>query len=104
MDQRIVAVLHDVVEDTQWTVAQLRKDGFSEAVLLALDAITRHTDEDYLDFVRRAGANEVAKAVKLADIADNMDLSRLPTPTAKDRARLEKYRAAVALLKGDDRP
>lgn len=100
-DERIVAVLHDVVEDTAWTVDRLRREGFSETVLRALEAVTRRPGEDYLAFVRRAGADAVARRVKLADLADNLDCSRIPLPTARDRARLEKYRAAVALLENE---
>lgn len=98
-EERIAAVLHDVVEDSDWTLEQLRREGFSEVVLQALDALTRRKDEEYMDFVRRAGANSVARRVKLADLADNMDVSRLPEPTEKDRARIEKYQEAVALLR-----
>lgn len=97
-EERIAAVLHDVIEDTPWTLDQLHQEGFSSVVLQALDALTKRDDEDYLTFVRRAGSHPVARVVKLADLADNMDLSRLPAPTARDHERLRKYQAAVALL------
>jgi (p)ppGpp synthase/HD superfamily hydrolase len=97
-EERIAAVLHDVIEDTGWTVDQLRQEGFSQIVLQALDALTKREGEEYFAYVRRAGANPVARSVKLADLADNMDLSRLPSPTDRDRARLKRYKAAVALL------
>ncbi len=98
-DDRIAAVLHDVLEDSDWTAEGLRHEGFSETVLQALGALTKKDGEDYLAFVRRAGSNAIARRVKLADLADNMNLDRLPQVTEKDRARLEKYRAAVALLR-----
>ena len=101
-EERIAAVLHDVVEDTDWTFDRLRREGFSTRILEALDALTRREDEDYLAFVRRSRINPIARTVKLADLADNMDLTRLPSPTARDRARLEKYQDAVAVLTGED--
>ena len=101
-EERIAAVLHDVVEDTDWTFDRLRREGFPTRILEVLDALTRREDEDYLAFVRRSRINPIARTVKLADLTDNMDLSRLPSPSARDRARLEKYQAAVAVLKGED--
>jgi len=96
--QRIAAVLHDVVEDTPWTLEQLRAEGFSEDVLRAVDALTKRDGEDYFAFVDRAGRDPVARPVKIADIRDNMDTSRIATVTDRDRARLEKYRQALERL------
>jgi len=98
LEEKMAAVLHDVVEDTDVTLADLAAEGFSPAVVRAVDALTRRKGEDYMDFVRRAGADPVARQVKLADLADNMDLSRLPNPGEDDNVRLEKYRRARALL------
>jgi len=89
--ERIVAVLHDVVEDTDCTFEDLRKKGFSEEVLAALDCVTKRDGESYEDFVERAAANPVARRVKLADLKDNMDLNRLPSLGEKDLARMQKY-------------
>ena len=100
-DARIAAVLHDVVEDSAWTLDALRTDGFSETVVTAVAAVTKREGEDYLDFVRRAKRHPVAAEVKLGDLADNSDLSRLPDPTPRDYDRLAKYRAAMAILRGD---
>jgi (p)ppGpp synthase/HD superfamily hydrolase len=100
-DERIAAVLHDVLEDTIWTVDRLRIEGFSDTVLQALEALTKGEAEEYLAYVRRAGADPVARAVKFADLADNMDLSRLPSPTEHDRERLKKYKTAIELLKAE---
>ncbi len=97
-DERIAAVLHDVVEDTDWTLEALRDEGFSVAVLNALDALTKREAEDYMDFVRRASQDAIARKVKLADLRDNMDLSRLPSPSERDHARLAKYQRALRLL------
>lgn len=99
-DEKIAAVLHDVVEDTDITLDMLREEGFSEAVIEAIDCVTKRDGEDYMDFVRRAASNPIAKAVKIADIQNNLDLSRIPNPTAWDFERLEKYRKALRFLKG----
>ncbi len=95
----MAAVLHDVVEDTHWTAEALRAEDFPEEVLEAVACLTRHAGEDYADFIARAGANPIARAVKLADLEDNMDLKRIPAPTQKDFERLAKYRRSWAALK-----
>lgn len=100
-DARIAAVLHDVVEDSDVTLAQLRAEGFSDEVLDALDALTKRPGETRMQAAARAVAVPLAREVKLADNAENMDLSRLPHPTPKDLARLEEYRAVRALLLGE---
>jgi len=97
-EEQIAAVLHDLIEDTPWTLDQLRAQGFTEAVITALDALTRRDGESYDDFIRRAAMDPIARAVKRADLTDNMDLSRIEAPTARDHARTEKYRNARALL------
>jgi (p)ppGpp synthase/HD superfamily hydrolase len=98
--ERIVAVLHDVVEDTGRTFDDLRKLGYSEEVIAALDCVTKHEGENYEDFVRRAAANPIARNVKIADIEDNMDMRRLPSLTQRDWDRTAKYLAAWRRLKG----
>ncbi|MGV3709508.1 MAG: HD domain-containing protein [Gemmatimonas sp.] len=97
-DARIVAVLHDVVEDTPWTLQQLSAEGFSSAIVDAVDALTRREHESYDAFVIRAGKNAIARSVKLADLADNMELTRIKEPGAKDFERMERYKRAVAML------
>lgn len=97
-DERIVAVLHDVVEDTDWTLEKLRAEGFSETVLAALANVTKRPGEDYAAFVERAASHPVSHAVKRADLEDNLDVRRLPEVTARDAERLEKYRRAYARL------
>lgn len=98
--ERITAVLHDVLEDTDWTVDRLRQEGFSDTVLEALQALSKAEDEEYMSYVHRAATNPAARAVKLADLKDNMDLSRLASPTNRERERLKKYETAAALLEG----
>jgi (p)ppGpp synthase/HD superfamily hydrolase len=97
-EERMAAVLHDVVEDTPWTLDALRAEGFSAEVVEAVDAVTRREGEDYFDFVARAGTNRVARPVKVADLRDNLDLSRIAAPTERDHERCERYRKALALL------
>jgi (p)ppGpp synthase/HD superfamily hydrolase len=92
--ERTVAVLHDVVEDTPVTADELRRRGFGEEVLAALDCVTKREGEGYEAFVERAAANPIARKVKLADLEDNMDLRRLSASGTVDErtaARLERY-------------
>jgi len=102
--EMIVAVLHDVIEDTDITMDALRTNGYPPEVLEALDCVTKRSGEDYDSFVARAAANPVARAVKLADLEDNLDTTRLPQPlTHADRQRMRKYRMAYQKLGGDCR-
>lgn len=96
--EKIVAVLHDVVEDTDWTFGRLRDVGFPEDVLDAIYSVTRLPGESFMEFIRRAGQNEVGRKVKIADLQDNLDLSRIAEPTDKDRKRMKKYRKALEIL------
>ncbi|WP_339071470.1 HD domain-containing protein [Pseudomonas idahonensis] len=102
--EQLVAVLHDVIEDSPVTLEQLRGEGFSEEVLQALAALTKVEGEDYSGFIRRAAQNPLARRVKRADLAENSDLSRIPEPSEDDRRRLEKYRQAIQYLDSLDRP
>ncbi len=91
---RIAAVLHDVLEDTAITLGDLRHAGYGEEVLQALEALTRREGEEYADFIERAARNSLARRVKLADLADNLDAARLPEITERSRERLVRYSAA----------
>jgi len=94
-EERIVAVLHDVVEDCPaWPLNRLGVNGAGEAFLGALDALTRRDGESYSDFIERIALSPLATKVKLADLADNADLSRIAAPTAADYKRREKYEVA----------
>ena len=102
-EAKIVAVLHDVVEDSKppqrWGIEELREEGFSATVLEALDCVTARPDESYDDFIERILPNPIARQVKIADVSDNMNIARLgPELTDKDVARLRKYRRALARL------
>lgn len=96
-DERIVAVLHDIVEDTTITLAILHYRGYSDLVVDAIDAISRRPDETYDQYMQRLSNNPLAVRVKLADLADNLDPRRRSTSMLMP-ARLEKYRSAVAYL------
>ena len=97
-EERITAVLHDVVEDAEVTLEDLRREGFSAEVLGALEALTKHPGEERLSAAARAVKNPIARNVKMADVRDNMDLSRIANPTPKDHERIEEYRKVLALL------
>ncbi|ACL03330.1 metal dependent phosphohydrolase [Desulfatibacillum aliphaticivorans] len=94
----MAAVLHDVVEDTDWTLDDLKKEGFSEEVLEALDHLTWRQDEKYGEYIERLKSNPLARVIKLADLEDNMDLTRIARPSAKDFERVRKYHKAWARL------
>ena len=97
-DDIIVALLHDVIEDTSVTLDQLKNEGFSEAIINALDAITKKEGESYDQFIERVKDNPIALKVKLADLRDNMDIHRLPELTEKDLQRIAKYHKAYKYL------
>lgn len=97
-DAKIAAVLHDVVEDTSWTIDALESEGFEACVIEALRRLTRQDGESYETFVERAGGHPIARKVKLADLQDNMDLSRLETLTEDDLERLQRYHRALRRL------
>ena len=97
-DERMAAVMHDVVEDTPFSLDDLRDAGFPEAVVSAVEALSRREGESYDDFVRRAAGNTVARAVKLADIEDNMDVRRLDTVDEKAVSRMKRYHDAWKIL------
>ena len=95
---QIVAVLHDVIEDTNWTSGALRAEGANDATLAALDAVTRRPEETYSEFIERASRNEIGRTVKIADLHDNLDISRIATPTEADFSRIERYKTALEKL------
>lgn len=99
----VVALLHDVVEDTPYTLENLAQMGFPQPVLDALALLTHDPSVPYLDYVAKLKDNPIARRVKLADLRHNSDLTRLSQVTGKDRQRVKKYAAAIALL-GEDAP
>jgi (p)ppGpp synthase/HD superfamily hydrolase len=97
-EERIVAVLHDVVEDCGVKLEDLRLEGFPEVVVEAIDSVTRRSEESYEAFVRRAASHPIGRLVKLADLEDNSDLSRIANPSARDYKRIAKYRRAIEAI------
>lgn len=95
---KCVALLHDVVEDTDYTIDDLKADGFPQEVIEAVQLLTHNKSENYFDYVMAIAENDLAKSVKLADLAHNSDLSRLPNVTEKDIKRVEKYKKAIEYL------
>ena len=93
-----VAWLHDVIEDTDVTLSDIRLAGFGKPICDALQLLTHDKSVPYMEYVARIAQNPIARAVKLADLRDNMDTSRLTGISEKDWQRLEKYRAAYRLL------
>jgi len=87
----IAAVLHDVVEDTAVTLEQLRGAGFAEEVVAAVECLTHDPADSYDQYIARLRDNPIARAVKLADLEDNMRLERMASLTEKDWDRLQRY-------------
>ena len=100
-DEKIVGVLHDVVEDTHWTFEKLADEGFSTEIIDAVRSVTKTSeDSDYLDFIQRAKSNPIGRKVKIADLKHNMDITRIPDLSNYDLDRLNRYKAALKNLVG----
>ena len=100
-EQKIVAVLHDVIEDTYVQEQQLRENGFSEDIINAIKSVTKIEGESRMDAAKRTKLNAIGRVVKLADLKDNMDLSRIANPTAKDLSRVAEYEKVQKFLKSE---
>ena len=99
-EEMIVAVLHDSVEDTTITLDELRKEGFSENIICAISAITKIHGETYENFIERIKNNPLATKIKIADLKDNSNLSRIQQPSKEDFERVQKYKKALEVLLG----
>ena len=95
---KTVALLHDVVEDSDWTLEDLRKEGLPEEVVQAVGILTKKRNEKYEEYILRVKQNSLARQVKLADLKHNSDLSRLANVTEKKRKRVAKYQKAIEYL------
>ena len=101
-DEKIVGVLHDLVEDTDWTFEMLEAEGFAPEIIAALKCVTKLSEnENYDAFIERVRKNPLATAVKINDLTDNMDIRRLPYLSDKDVKRLKKYLKAYKKLIGE---
>ena len=98
IEEKIVAVLHDVVEDTSITMGNLKEAGFGDNILIPLKLLTKSKGVNYMSYIKNIMANPVAKKVKLEDIKNNMDLTRILLPTQEDYERNSKYEKALEIL------
>ncbi len=99
--EKMVAVLHDVVEDTDWTLEDLREAGFPDIVIEAVDGMTHREDETYTAYVKRASTNAIARKIKLADLEDNMNVRRVAHLTDEEVERLKRYHRHWLMLQGE---
>ena len=97
----VCALLHDVVEDTHYTLEDLIKQGYPSEIIEALSLLTHNKDISYMDYVRKINSNKIASTVKLADLQHNSDLSRLEVIDDDALKRIEKYRKAMQILLGE---
>ncbi|SRR5690554_7090386 len=98
LQEKIVGILHDVIEDTYWTLEQLVQEGFSEEIVAAVDAMTHRDNESYDEYMTRVQENRIATRVKLNDLTDNMDIRRWEEIPYHELARLQKYLKAYKQL------
>jgi (p)ppGpp synthase/HD superfamily hydrolase len=99
LEQKIVAVLHDAVEDSELTLEQLRSEGFPEVLVSAIAAITKIEGETYATYLERVIANPIALRVKIADVTHNLDIRRIAHPTEADFQRIAKYKKVLSQLR-----
>jgi len=97
-EEKIVAVLHDVIEDSSFTIQKLKQEGFSKKVLDAVSLLTKTENQNYENYISAIKKNPLATKVKLADLKDNMDKSRLQKITEEDLIRIKKYKSAIKQL------
>ena len=98
LEEKIVGVLHDAVEDSDLTLDALIELGFTQNLIDAIDAITKRPSEPYESYLKRVMSHPIALRVKIIDMQDNMDISRIPNPTEKDYQRLKKYQETLPRL------
>lgn len=97
-DSCVVALLHDVVEDTNVTIGDLVNDGFTRNQISAIEAMAHEKTVPYMVYIKNLSKNPLAVSVKRADLAHNMDLSRIPHPTETDEKRIDRYTEALKIL------
>ena len=98
----VVALLHDVIEDTDYTLDDLKNMGYSDDILSAIVLMTNDDGVPYMEYVALIKKSPIAKMVKLADLRHNSNMSRLDKVTAHDRERTEKYKKAIEFLESSD--
>ena len=98
-EEKIVGILHDLVEDTNWSFEMLREEGFSPTVIEALESVTKYSEnEDYDEFVQRSSNNKIGRRVKIADLQENLDITRVGDLAKEDIKRINKYKKALRTL------
>lgn len=102
LEEKLVAILHDAMEDSALTAEQLREDGFPSPVIDALCLLTKPREEDYLQYVQRIRTSSLARNVKIADLRHNIDVTRLGRLDEADLQRVSKYHRALHMLTNDD--
>lgn len=103
-EEKIVAMLHDVIEDSNTTILKLKKDKFSKKILSAVSLLTKRENQSYQDYILAIKKNPIATKVKLIDLKDNMNTKRLKKITLSDKKRLKKYKEAFKLLTSTNSP
>ena len=102
-EERVVSLLHDVVEDSGWTLEALHTEGFAPAIVAAVDHLTKRSGESYEAFIARVQQSPLATRIKIADLRDNLDASRIPALKHADVERITKYQRALSALTGGTR-
>ncbi|MDO5096839.1 MAG: hypothetical protein Q4D65_09770 [Peptostreptococcaceae bacterium] len=97
-EYEICALLHDILEDTDVTVTELRKIGFTERIINTIKVLTKKKREDYMEYIQRVKKDHIARAIKKEDLKHNMDISRIENPSESDIKRVEKYKKVLKLL------
>ena len=98
VDEKMVALLHDVVEDSSYSLDDLKKEGFPAHIIEAVDIITKKDGESYDSYLEKVKSNDLARKVKIADITHNSDRSRIKEISEKDLKRFKKYEKALSYL------
>lgn len=100
--EMIVAILHDVIEKTEWTLEKLREQGFNDTVLKAVNLLTRQDEQPYMEYIEKLKGNRIARRVKIADIEDNMNPRRMDTLSDENLEKLARLHKAWIILKQAD--
>lgn len=97
--EMIVAVLHDIIEKTEWTLDRLRRQGFNEDIIEVVDLLTRRDSQPYMEYIDRLKGNPIARKVKIADIEDNMNPKRMDSLSEKNFEKLQRLHKSWLILK-----
>jgi (p)ppGpp synthase/HD superfamily hydrolase len=100
--EMIVAILHDVIEKTEWTIDKLKEQGFNDTILMAVNLLTRQDEQPYMEYIEKLKGNRIARRVKIADIEDNMNPRRMDTLSDENLEKLARLHKAWIILKQAD--